>query len=134
MSRDQPRNLKYMRAFAAAWSEQQFVQEALARIPWYHQIALLEKVSGPAAIAKGKAMSRTIEFSSRLAPARFRGNARLSGLADPMLSIYPVPFGGLPAEGLLGAARLAPSDRVGGELAPAALPHHRTCGSAYGGS
>jgi predicted nuclease of restriction endonuclease-like (RecB) superfamily len=42
------RNLKYMRAFAAAWSEQQFVQEALARIPWYHQIALLEKVSGPA--------------------------------------------------------------------------------------
>jgi hypothetical protein len=27
-----PRNLKYMRAFAAAWSEQQFVQEALARI------------------------------------------------------------------------------------------------------
>ena len=42
-----PRNLKYMRAFAAAWSEQQFVQEALARIPWYHQIALLEKVSGP---------------------------------------------------------------------------------------
>jgi hypothetical protein len=99
MSRDQPRNLKYMRAFAAAWSEQQFVQEALARIPWYHQIALLEKVSGPAAIAKGKAMSRTIEFSSRLAPARFRGNARLSGLADPMLSIYPVPFGGLPAEG-----------------------------------
>ncbi len=42
-----PRNLKYMRAFAAAWSEQQFVQEALARIPWY-QIALLEKVSGPA--------------------------------------------------------------------------------------
>jgi hypothetical protein len=37
-----------MRAFAAAWSEQQFVQEALARIPWYQQIALLEKVSGAA--------------------------------------------------------------------------------------
>ncbi len=32
-----PRNLKYMRAFAAAWSEQQFVREALARIPWYQQ-------------------------------------------------------------------------------------------------
>src|SRR5438094_315391 len=28
----------------------------------------------------------------------------------------------------------SPFDRVGGELAPAALPHHRTCGSAYGGS
>ena len=39
-----PRNLKYMRAFAAAWPERAIVQEALARIPWYHQIALLEKL------------------------------------------------------------------------------------------
>lgn len=37
------RNLKYMRAFAAAWPEQAIVQEALAQIPWSHQIALLEK-------------------------------------------------------------------------------------------
>jgi len=38
---------------------------------------------------------------------------------------------------LFGTSCLTPrvrSDRVGGELAPAALPHHRTCGSAYGGS
>ena len=28
----------------------------------------------------------------------------------------------------------APPDRVGGELTLAALPHHRTCGSASGGS
>jgi len=39
-----PRNLKYMRAFAAAWSSRAFVQETLARIPWYHNIALLEKL------------------------------------------------------------------------------------------
>ena len=39
-----PRNLKYMRAFAAAWPERAIVQEALARIPWYHHIALLEKL------------------------------------------------------------------------------------------
>ena len=38
-----PRNLKYMRAFAAAWPDAAIVQEALAQIPWYHQIALLEK-------------------------------------------------------------------------------------------
>jgi predicted nuclease of restriction endonuclease-like (RecB) superfamily len=38
-----PRNLKYMRAFAAAWADRRFVQEALAQIPWYHHIALLEK-------------------------------------------------------------------------------------------
>lgn len=38
-----PRNLKYMRAFAAAWPDRTMVQEALAQIPWYHHIALLEK-------------------------------------------------------------------------------------------
>src|SRR5665213_2731064 len=43
-----PRNLKYMRAFAAAWSQRKFVQEPLAQIPWYHHIALLEKLDDPA--------------------------------------------------------------------------------------
>lgn len=43
-----PRNLKYMRAFAAAWPERAIVQEALAQIPWYHHIALLEKLDDPA--------------------------------------------------------------------------------------
>jgi len=42
-----PRNLKYMRAFAAAWPERPIVQEALAQIPWYHHIALLEKCRTP---------------------------------------------------------------------------------------
>jgi len=42
-----PRNLKYMRAFALAWPDNTIVQEALAQIPWSHQIALLEKVSSP---------------------------------------------------------------------------------------
>jgi predicted nuclease of restriction endonuclease-like (RecB) superfamily len=36
-----PRNLKYMRAFAEAWPDDQFVQEVLAQLPWYHQLALL---------------------------------------------------------------------------------------------
>ena len=40
-----PRNLKYMRAFAGAWAERAIVQEPLARIPWSHQIALLEKLT-----------------------------------------------------------------------------------------
>ena len=39
-----PRNLKYMRAFASAWPEHQIVQEVLAQITWYHNIALLEKL------------------------------------------------------------------------------------------
>jgi predicted nuclease of restriction endonuclease-like (RecB) superfamily len=41
-----PRNLKYMRAFAAAWPDKAIVQEPLARIAWYHNLALLEKLTG----------------------------------------------------------------------------------------
>ena len=43
------RNLKYMRAFAEAWPDEAIVQEPLAQITWYHNIALLEKVKPPAA-------------------------------------------------------------------------------------
>jgi len=42
-----PRNLKYMRAFAEAWPDASFVQEVLAQLPWYHQLALLDKLPGP---------------------------------------------------------------------------------------
>ncbi|MDX9944702.1 MAG: DUF1016 N-terminal domain-containing protein [Azonexus sp.] len=38
-----PRNLKYIRAFAEAWPDGSFVQEVLAQLPWYHQLALLDK-------------------------------------------------------------------------------------------
>ncbi len=41
-----PRNLKYMRAFAEAWPDAEFVQEVLAQLPWYHQLALLDKLPG----------------------------------------------------------------------------------------
>lgn len=39
-----PRNLKYMRAFAEAWPDAEFVQAVLAQLPWYHQLALLDKL------------------------------------------------------------------------------------------
>lgn len=42
-----PRNLKYMRAFALAWSDREIVQAALAQLTWYHNIALLEKLKTP---------------------------------------------------------------------------------------
>lgn len=38
------RNLKYMRSFAEAYPQEQFLQEVLAQITWYHHITLLEKV------------------------------------------------------------------------------------------
>ena len=40
-----PRNVKYMRAFAEAWPDSAFVQEVLAQFPWYHQLALLDKLA-----------------------------------------------------------------------------------------
>jgi predicted nuclease of restriction endonuclease-like (RecB) superfamily len=39
-----PRNLKYMRSFAATWADRSIVQELLAQLTWYHNIALLEKL------------------------------------------------------------------------------------------
>ena len=41
------RNLKYMRSFAEAYPDWQLVQEVLALITWYHNIALIEKVKAP---------------------------------------------------------------------------------------
>ena len=44
-----PRNLKYMRAFAAAWPERAIVQQAAAQLPWFHNCLLLDRVSERAA-------------------------------------------------------------------------------------
>jgi len=33
-----PRNLKYMRAFAEAWRDSEFVQQAAAQLPWGHNL------------------------------------------------------------------------------------------------
>lgn len=42
-----PRNLAYMRAFAAAWPDAEFVQQAVARLPWGHNVVLLDRLPGP---------------------------------------------------------------------------------------
>lgn len=39
-----PRNLKYMRAFAEAYPQLEFVQQAAAQLPWGHHIKLLDAV------------------------------------------------------------------------------------------
>jgi len=39
-----PRNLKYMRAFAEAWPDWEFVQQAAAQLPWFHLCTLLDKL------------------------------------------------------------------------------------------
>lgn len=40
-----PRNLKYMRSFAGAWPEEDFVQQAAAQIPWFHNCVILDKIA-----------------------------------------------------------------------------------------
>ena len=35
------RNLKYMRSFAHAWPDRQLVQQAVAQLPWSHNLILL---------------------------------------------------------------------------------------------
>ncbi|PLK50933.1 DUF1016 domain-containing protein [Uliginosibacterium sp. TH139] len=39
-----PRNLKYMRAFAAAWPDRELVQRTVAQLSWGQNIVLLEKL------------------------------------------------------------------------------------------
>src|SRR5947207_2600166 len=41
------RNLKYMRAFAAAYRDAEFVQQLAAQIPWFHNCVLIDKAKDP---------------------------------------------------------------------------------------
>jgi predicted nuclease of restriction endonuclease-like (RecB) superfamily len=42
-----PRNLKYMRAFAEAYPDRQFVQQVVALIPWGHNVRILDYIKNP---------------------------------------------------------------------------------------
>ena len=42
-----PRNLKYMRAFAEAWPDSEFVQQPAAQLPWFHLCVLMDKLKSP---------------------------------------------------------------------------------------
>jgi predicted nuclease of restriction endonuclease-like (RecB) superfamily len=44
-----PRNLKYMRAFAHAWPDTDFVQQVAAQLPWGNNLVLLDKLNTPEA-------------------------------------------------------------------------------------
>jgi predicted nuclease of restriction endonuclease-like (RecB) superfamily len=41
------RNLKYMRALAESYPDEQFVQQAVAQIPWGHNVRILDYVKSP---------------------------------------------------------------------------------------
>ena len=87
-----PRNLRYMRAFAAAWPDRRIVQEVLARITWYHCIALLGQGQGPGILP----LVRPEGTGGRLEPERTgaadRGEAaRANRQGDHQLSGDPAP-------------------------------------------
>jgi predicted nuclease of restriction endonuclease-like (RecB) superfamily len=44
-----PRNLKYMRAFAAAYPDREFVHQVSAQIPWKTNVTIIEQVKDPEA-------------------------------------------------------------------------------------
>ena len=39
-----PRNLRYMRAFAKAWPEPEILQQLVAKLPWGHNLRVLDRV------------------------------------------------------------------------------------------
>jgi len=41
------RNLRYMRSFAEAWPDEPILQVPLAKLTWYHNIALIAKLPSP---------------------------------------------------------------------------------------
>jgi predicted nuclease of restriction endonuclease-like (RecB) superfamily len=43
-----PRNLGYMKAFAEAWPDEAILQQLVAKLPWGHNVRLIEQVKEPA--------------------------------------------------------------------------------------
>jgi predicted nuclease of restriction endonuclease-like (RecB) superfamily len=43
-----PRNMRYMKAFAEAWPDEVILQQLVAKIPWGHNVRLLDKIKDPA--------------------------------------------------------------------------------------
>ena len=42
-----PRNLGYMKAFAEAWPDDSILQQAAAKLPWFHNCIILDKIKAP---------------------------------------------------------------------------------------
>lgn len=42
-----PRNLRYMRDFAATWPDPEIVQQVVASVPWGQNLALIDRTSDP---------------------------------------------------------------------------------------
>ena len=81
-------NLMYMRSFASAWTRGQIVQAPLGQLPWYHHLALIEKLKSVTDRCKEK-NSVVVEYS-------------LKGLNKPLaVATYELERLGLPSGAVL---------------------------------
>jgi predicted nuclease of restriction endonuclease-like (RecB) superfamily len=51
-----PTNLRYMRSFAEAWTNEQIFQQAVGKLPWGHNVVLIENSSAATSLRKSKLM------------------------------------------------------------------------------
>jgi predicted nuclease of restriction endonuclease-like (RecB) superfamily len=72
-----PRNLKYMRAFAAAWPERELVQQTAAQVPWFHNCLLLDRVQDAATRQWYIAAARREGWSRNILGLQIEGRAHL---------------------------------------------------------
>jgi predicted nuclease of restriction endonuclease-like (RecB) superfamily len=78
-----PRNLKYMRAFAAAWPDRAIVQAPLAQLSWYHHISLLERLDSAEARLWYARKAVDHGWSRNVMVLQIERRADFLGTADP---------------------------------------------------
>jgi hypothetical protein len=61
-----------MRALAEAYPDFEFVQQAVAQIPWGHNVRILDKISDPAERQSNRDSTNGKGRPSRISPGRFR--------------------------------------------------------------
>lgn len=101
-----PRNLKYMRSFAAAWPDRQIVQQVAAQIPWFHNVVLLNKIKDTATRlwyakkAGEEGWSRNVlvtQIEARLHSRKGRaitnfGEVLSAGESDALVEVFKDPY------------------------------------------
>ncbi len=85
------RNLKYMRALAAAWPDEAIVQQLLHKLPWGHLVRLIDKVKDPS--ARTWYLHSAVEHGwSRSAAERCAPRGWMAGLRPALIVGRPLDF------------------------------------------
>lgn len=76
-----PRHLKHMRAFADAWPVAAFVQQAAARLPWFHLRMQIDRLK-TRGLRDWYLAQAVTKFAERLPAPRFQIPAAPSALRE----------------------------------------------------